>query len=143
VHYKQDGTEGIRGRLFCWLATPFVGLSVLAAVVATTAPRHRGLKPRPTATFKYNLRRSVRPYLSKTRAGDNLVPGDQCSASATVVTMSVASGIGNGSGGEVRDQEITMAEMINRLKVIETMMHLLVPLKDQLAAIETTLKEYG
>jgi hypothetical protein len=55
--------------------------------------------------------------------------------------MSVASGIGNGSWGEVRDQEITMAEMINRLKVIETMMHLLVPLKDQLAAIETTLTE--
>jgi hypothetical protein len=57
--------------------------------------------------------------------------------------MSVASGVGNGSGGEVRDQEITVAEMINRLKAIETMMHLLVPLQDQLAAIETTLTEQG
>jgi hypothetical protein len=94
-------------------------------------------------SFKYNLRRSVRPYLSKALTRDILVFRDHGSASAATAMMSEVSGVGTGSGGEEQEQGITMEEVVNRLKAIETVMHPLVPLKDQLSAIETTLAEQG
>jgi hypothetical protein len=59
--------------------------------------------------------------------------------------MSSGSAVGDGAGTTVKEgeKELTMADVAGRLQAIEDMMWSLVPLRDQVAAIETTIAEQG
>jgi hypothetical protein len=55
--------------------------------------------------------------------------------------MSTNSAIMTGSGNDHAD--VSMSEVLNRLKSIEDMMHPLVPLKDQVTVLKTAFTEHG
>jgi hypothetical protein len=57
--------------------------------------------------------------------------------------MSFGSAVGDGAGTTAKEgeKELTMADIAKQLQVIEDMMRPLVPLRDQVAAIETTIAE--
>jgi hypothetical protein len=57
--------------------------------------------------------------------------------------MTISSGSGDGSEKDEKDQGISMGEVLSKLKVIEEMMRPLVPLKDQVTALEATMVEQG
>jgi hypothetical protein len=59
--------------------------------------------------------------------------------------MSSGSAVGDGAGTTVKEgeKELTMADVVGRLQAIKDMMWSLVPLRDQVAAIETTIAEQG
>jgi hypothetical protein len=59
--------------------------------------------------------------------------------------MNSSSAVGDGAETAVKEveKELTMANVARRLQVIEDMMRPLVPLRDQVAAIETTITEQG
>jgi hypothetical protein len=127
----------VRLSLLCHRAETFL---------ATTVPlwRHNKKVQAPVgASFKYNIRWIVRPYLSQALVGDILVFRDHGFYFRCCCNNECCFGCGHWIRGEEKEQEITKAEVVNHLKAIETMMHPLVPLKDQLIAIETTLVEQG
>jgi hypothetical protein len=107
------------------------------------SPRRRGPGSWPAVTFKYRLRSSVQCYLSELQAptGDNLVSAGQDSTPAAAATMSTGSRSGDGSGKDEKDQGVSMGELLSRLKAIEEMMRPLVPLKDQVTALEASMVE--
>jgi hypothetical protein len=104
-----------------------------AAGVVTAPPWRRGPGPRPATYFKYNLRSCVRSPSLSSPAGDNLV--SQGSRSSAATTMSDESAANAATGLRVDDRELTMAEVTARIKAIEDMMHPLIPLVDQVAAL--------
>jgi hypothetical protein len=57
--------------------------------------------------------------------------------------MSFGSAVGDGVGTAAKEGEkgLTMADIAKQLQVIEDMMRPLVPLRNQVAAIETTIAE--
>jgi hypothetical protein len=55
--------------------------------------------------------------------------------------MSTGSRSGDGSGKDEKDQGVSMGELLSRLKAIEEMMRPLVPLKDQVTALEASMVE--
>jgi hypothetical protein len=57
--------------------------------------------------------------------------------------MSFGSAVGDGAGTIAKEgeKELTMADIAKQLQAIEDMMRPLVPLRDQVAAIETTIAE--
>jgi hypothetical protein len=57
--------------------------------------------------------------------------------------MSFGSAVGDGAGTTAKEgeKELTMADIAKQLQAIEDMMRPLVPLRDQVAAIETTIAE--
>jgi hypothetical protein len=59
--------------------------------------------------------------------------------------MSSGSAVGDGTGTAAKEgqKELTMADVARRLQAIEDMMRPLVPLRDQVAAIKTTIVEQG
>jgi hypothetical protein len=59
--------------------------------------------------------------------------------------MSLASAVGDGTGIAAKEgeKELTMTDVARQLQAIEDMMQPLVPMRDQVAAIETTLAEQG
>jgi hypothetical protein len=59
--------------------------------------------------------------------------------------MSSGSAVGDGAGTKTkeREKELTIADVARRLQAIEDMMRPLVPLRNQVAAIETTITEQG
>jgi hypothetical protein len=94
--------------------------------------RRRGPGPQPSVQFKYNLRPTVRPYLSaQSIAGDNLVSVHQGSASA--MSKSTAS-----SG---TDKEVTLKDDVTRLAAIEDIVRPLQPLHDQVTALQATVAD--
>jgi hypothetical protein len=58
--------------------------------------------------------------------------------------MSFGSAVGDGAGTTAKEgeKELTMADIAKQLQAIEDMMRPLVPLRDQVAAIETTIAEH-
>jgi hypothetical protein len=57
--------------------------------------------------------------------------------------MSFGSAVGDGAGTTAKEgeKELTVADIAKQLQAIEDMMRPLVPLRDQVAAIETTIAE--
>jgi hypothetical protein len=113
--------------------------------VATTAPpRRRGPGPRPSISFSYKLRRNVPTNIPSSPSLDNLVSRVSGSTSGAH-NMSLASAVGDGTGIAAKEgeKELTMTDVARQLQAIEDMMQPLVPMRDQVAAIETTLAEQG
>jgi hypothetical protein len=78
---------------------------------STTPPCHRGPRTQPSVQFKYNLRPSVRPYLSAQSIADgNLVSISQGRAS----TMSKSTTAGSGP-----DKEASLKDVVACLTAIE------------------------
>jgi hypothetical protein len=90
----------------------------------TAPPRRRGPGPRPTPTFKYNLR-SLRVHMSSQLAHDNLVSVVQCPASTTSSGSIIGSMSGKDKGDE---QDVTLKDVVVRLAAIEAIVQPLQPL---------------
>jgi hypothetical protein len=62
-------------------------------------------------------------------------------SSSIATTMSTSPATATGSGSD--EAEVSMPELLSRLKSIEDMMRPFVPLKDQVTALKTAFIEHG
>jgi hypothetical protein len=62
-------------------------------------------------------------------------------SSFAAATMMTNSAIATGSGND--DIEVSMSDVLSHLKSIEDMRHPVVPLKDEVTALETAFTEHG
>lgn len=99
----------------------------------TAPPRRRGPGPRPSTSFKYNLRRRVPSNSYSSPAGDNLVsvvPGSP--------TMSNPPPVTSGSGDAV-----TTADLAKRMATIEELLRPLQLITDKFHSLEKTVADQG
>jgi hypothetical protein len=90
------------------------------------------------------LRRNISTNTLSSLTADNLVSRVPGSAS-TAQAMSSTSAVGDESGTVAKEgeKELTMADVASRLQAIKHMMRPLIPMRDQVTAIEATLTEQG